>query len=94
VANLEHAVKLGAAAAVVAPLAVEDIPDAAPFPPPYQPLYRRLGRGVPIFLYDNPDVYRLGRQDRLRTREVKQLARLDYICGSRSPPTPGPRAIT
>jgi len=82
VSNLEHAVKLGAAAAVVAPLAVEDIPDAgALFHRHISPLYRRLGRGVPIFLYDNPDVYRLGRQDRLRTREVKQLARLDYICG-------------
>jgi arabinose-5-phosphate isomerase len=82
VANLEHAVKLGAAAAVVAPLAVEDIPGAgALFHRHIGPLYARLGRGLPIFLYDNPDVYRLGRQDRLRTREVKQLARLDYVCG-------------
>ncbi|MGH7442119.1 MAG: dihydrodipicolinate synthase family protein, partial [bacterium] len=80
--NLEHALKLGAAAAVVAPLAVEDIPDVlALFHRHISPLYQRLGRGLPIFLYDNPDAYHLGAQDRLRTEEVKQLARLDYICG-------------
>ncbi|HTB23250.1 MAG TPA: dihydrodipicolinate synthase family protein [bacterium] len=82
VANLEHAVKLGASAAVVAPLAVENIPDAGSlFHRHISPLYQRLGKGLPLFLYDNPDVYRMGRQDRLRTGEVKQLARLDYVCG-------------
>jgi D-arabinose 5-phosphate isomerase GutQ/dihydrodipicolinate synthase/N-acetylneuraminate lyase len=82
VANLEHAVKLGASAAVIAPLAVENIADAGElFHRHISPLYQRLGKGLPLFLYDNPDAYRLGRQDRLRTGEVKQLARLDYVCG-------------
>jgi arabinose-5-phosphate isomerase len=82
VANLEHALKLGASAAVLAPLAVEDVRDVgALFHRHISPLYQRLGKGLPLFLYDNPDVYRRGRQDRLRTREVKQLARLDYVCG-------------
>jgi len=81
-ANLEHALTLGAAAAVVAPLAVEDVRDAgALFNRHITPLYQRLGRALPVFLYDNPDSFRRGRQDRLRTREVKQLARLDYVCG-------------
>lgn len=80
--NLEHALGLGAAAAVVAPLAVEDVRDVpALFLRHIGPLYERLGKGLPILLYDNPDAYRRGDQHRLRTREVKQLARLDYIFG-------------
>jgi arabinose-5-phosphate isomerase len=80
--NLEHALKLGAQAAVVAPLAVADVPDPlALFHRHITPLYQRLGKGLPVFLYDNPDEYKQGKADRLRTRQVKQLARLDYVCG-------------
>ncbi len=81
-ANLEHAIKLGVSAAVIAPLAVEDAPDCqALFHRHVTPLFQRLGKGLPVFLYDNPQEYRHGRQDHLRTREVKHLARLDYVCG-------------
>lgn len=80
--NLEHALKLGAQAAVIAPLAVGDVPDPfALFHRHISPLYQRLGKGLPVILYDNPDEYRQGKRDRLRTRQVKQLARLDYVCG-------------
>ncbi len=80
--GLEHAMRIGAAAAVVAPLAVEDVADVLDlFHNHISPLYQRLGRGLPVFLYDNPDHYRHGPQDRLRTEEVKQLSRLDYVCG-------------
>lgn len=80
--GLEHALKLGADAAVIAPLATADVPDPlALFHRHVTPLYQRLGKGLPVLLYDNPDEYKQGKQDRLRTRQVKQLARLDYICG-------------
>ena len=80
--GLEHALKLGVAAGVVAPLAVEDVKDVtALFHRHVTPLYQRLGKGLPLFLYDNPEEYKHGRQDHLRTREVKQLSRLDYVCG-------------
>lgn len=80
--GLEHALKAGADAAVLAPLAVADVPDPlALFHRHITPLYQRLGKGLPVLLYDNPDEYKQGKQDRLRTRQVKQLARLDYVCG-------------
>jgi arabinose-5-phosphate isomerase len=80
--NIEHALKVGAQAVVVAPLAVQDVKDPlALFHRHISPLYQRLGKGLPVFLYDNPDEYQQGKQDRLRTRQVKQLARLDYVCG-------------
>lgn len=80
--GLEHALKIGAQAAVVAPLAVGDVPDpVALFHRHITPLYQRLAKGLPVFLYDNPHEYRQGRRDRLRTAQVKRLARLDYVCG-------------
>jgi|GEM_PF-96069 arabinose-5-phosphate isomerase len=80
--GLEHGLKLGVAAAVVAPLSVEDVKDPlALFHRHITPLYQRLGKGLPVFLYDNPEEFRRGRQDRLRTAQVKQLARLDYVVG-------------
>lgn len=80
--GLEHGLKLGVAAAVVAPLAVEDVKDPlALFHRHVTPLYQRLGKGLPLFLYDNPEEFRRGRQDHLRTSQVKQLARLDYVAG-------------
>ncbi|HTB34441.1 MAG TPA: dihydrodipicolinate synthase family protein, partial [bacterium] len=81
-AALEHALKIGAHAGVVAPLAVQDVKDPVSlFHRHITPLYQRLGKGLPILLYDNPEEYRHGRQDKLRTSQVKQLARLDYVCG-------------
>jgi D-arabinose 5-phosphate isomerase GutQ/sugar/nucleoside kinase (ribokinase family)/dihydrodipicolinate synthase/N-acetylneuraminate lyase len=83
-ANIEHAIKIGASSVVVAPLAVEDIPDSLNlFHRHISPLYQRLGKGLPVFLYDNPSEYKHGQQDHLKTREVKQLARLDYVCGAK-----------
>ena len=82
VGHLHLALKLGANAAVIAPLAVKDIPDNhALFHRHISPLFESLGRGLPVFLYDNPSEYSRGSQDHLRTREVKQLSRLDYVCG-------------
>ncbi|HXC64448.1 MAG TPA: hypothetical protein VNZ67_08820, partial [bacterium] len=79
-AALEHALKIGAHAGVVAPLAVQDVKDPVSlFHRHITPLYQRGGKGLPILLYDNPEEYRHGRQDKLRTSQVKQLARLDYV---------------
>ncbi|MFQ5515513.1 MAG: dihydrodipicolinate synthase family protein [Myxococcota bacterium] len=79
--SLDHALAIGADAAVIAPLAVRDVPD------PVRLLTRDVAdlldardRRIPLVLYDNADIA-AGRERRLRTRWVKQWSRLDFVRG-------------
>ncbi len=81
-ANLDIALELGADAGVIAPLSIEDIGDVVRF---FQRdvvhLFERKGKALPLFLYDNADIAINPRIPHIRTRDVKQLSRLDFICG-------------
>lgn len=75
--NLEHVLKLGVDMAVLDPMAVEDVPDPGTlFHRHIQPLFEKLGRSLPILLEDS------GSERRIRTRDLKQLARLDSLRGA------------
>lgn len=80
--NLECALEAGADGAVVAPLSIGDIGDLIPF---FQrevgDVFDRLGKWIPIFLYDNADIAVDPKIAHLRTRDVKRLSRLPFICG-------------
>jgi dihydrodipicolinate synthase/N-acetylneuraminate lyase len=81
-ANLEHAIELDSDAAVVAPLSIRD----ASSPPDFVErevggLFEKLGRAIPIFLYDNADIAAPGKSPHLHTRDVKRMARLEYVRG-------------
>lgn len=81
-ANLEHALDLSADAAVVAPLSIRDAVDLLDFfQHPVSDLFDRKGRALPIFLYDNADIAVDPRLSHIRTRDVKKLSRLPFICG-------------
>jgi dihydrodipicolinate synthase/N-acetylneuraminate lyase len=83
-ANLDLAIQLSADAAVIAPLAINDLDEndivrflrrevndlieAAPHP-------------IPVFLYDNADINAPGRTDHIRTHIVKELSRLPWLYG-------------
>ncbi len=82
--NLEHALKLGAQAAVIAPLSIADAPEPVPlFHQHVLPLFQFLGRSLPVCLYDNAGIAAEGREAHLRTRDLKQLARLDFVFGAK-----------
>jgi dihydrodipicolinate synthase/N-acetylneuraminate lyase len=79
--TLDLALSLGADAAVIAPLAIDDVDDPVRFlQRDVQDLLDRRGARIPIFLYDNADIA-AGRAHALRTRWVKQLSRLDFVRG-------------
>ncbi len=89
--TLELALALDAHAAVIAPLAIRDAPD------PVRLLQRDVadffdarGQRIPVYLYDNADIA-AGRELRLRTQQVKQLSRLDFVRGIKV--TAGPRRL-
>ena len=78
---LELALAIDAHAAVVAPLAIADVADPVRF------MMRDVAdfldardRRIPVYLYDNADIA-AGREQRLRTQQVKQLSRLDFVRG-------------
>ena len=80
--NLKYAIELDADAAVVAPLSIRD----AGSPPDFVEreiggVFEKLGRVIPVFLYDNADIAAPGKAQHLHTRDVKQMARLDYVRG-------------
>ena len=75
--NLEHALKLGVQAAVLNPLACQDAPDPlALFHRRILPLFEKSGKSLPLLLEDSG-----GGEARLRTRDLKQLTRLDEVMG-------------
>jgi dihydrodipicolinate synthase/N-acetylneuraminate lyase len=80
--NLKCAVEAGAHAAVIAPLSIPGLGDLVEF---FQRqvggLFDRLGRWVPVFLYDNADIAADPRAGHIHTRDVKRLSRLQFIFG-------------
>ncbi|HXF04009.1 MAG TPA: dihydrodipicolinate synthase family protein [Blastocatellia bacterium] len=81
-ANLEVALDLGADAGVIAPLSIRDLDDVVRF---FQrdvvALFERKGKLLPLFLYDNADIAINPQVPHIRTRDVKRLSRLEFICG-------------
>jgi len=80
--NLAHSLTLPVDAVVIAPLSLSDVNDIERF------FYRDIsdlmhdfGRVMPIVLYDNADIAADTQVHHLRTRQVKQLARLDFVVG-------------
>ncbi len=82
--NLDAAIQLGADAAVIAPLAVEDLAEADIvrfFQRDIAGLIEASKRDLPIFLYDNADINAQGQPPHIRTRIVKHLSRLPWARG-------------
>jgi dihydrodipicolinate synthase/N-acetylneuraminate lyase len=83
-ANLDTAIQLGADAAVIAPLAIEDLDETDIvrfFQREITNLLEWSNRELPVFLYDNADIAAPGRAPHIRTRVVKHLSRLPWIRG-------------
>lgn len=83
-ANLDAAIQLGAHAAVIAPLAIEDLAEremVSFFQREITNLLEAATRELPIFLYDNADIAAPGHAPHLRTRAVKELSRLPWLRG-------------
>jgi len=86
-ANLEAAIQLGADGAVIAPLAIGDLDEAEIarfFRRELNDLIEAAPSMLPIFLYDNADlnaVSRFNSPAHIRTRLVRELSRLPWVCG-------------
>lgn len=80
--NLAHARKIGAPAAVLAPLSIEDGPAPVElFHRHVIPLFESLGGSLPVCLYDNADIAAKSGAQHLRTQDLKLLSRLDFVFG-------------
>lgn len=80
--NLHHSIEIGADAAVVAPLSIEDVEDPVNFVVrDVGEVFNQQARMIPIFLYDNADIAAPGKPPHLHTRDVKRMAELDYVRG-------------
>jgi dihydrodipicolinate synthase/N-acetylneuraminate lyase len=80
--NLEHALEIDADAAVVAPLSIGDCASPADFVEAEMGrVFERRGRALPVFLYDNAEISAPGKDAHLHTRDVKRMARLEYVRG-------------
>jgi dihydrodipicolinate synthase/N-acetylneuraminate lyase len=82
--NLDAAIQLGADAAVIAPLAVEDLAErdiVRFFQRDLTDLIEASKGDLPIFLYDNADINARGQPPHIRTRIVKHLSRLPWLRG-------------
>ena len=82
--NLDAAIQLGADAAVIAPLAIEDLAErdiVRFFQRDVAGLIEASKGGLPIFLYDNADINAQGEPPHIRTRIVKHLSRLPWVRG-------------
>jgi len=81
-ANLKCAIESGIDGAVIAPLSIADAGDVVSFfQRDVSDLFDHMGRSLPVFLYDNADIAINPRVPHLRTRDVKRLSRLQFICG-------------
>jgi dihydrodipicolinate synthase/N-acetylneuraminate lyase len=81
-ANLAYAVELNADAAVIAPLSIADVEYPVKFVErDVGALFNRMGRMIPVFLYDNADIAAPGKPAHLHTRDVKEMSRLPYVRG-------------
>jgi dihydrodipicolinate synthase/N-acetylneuraminate lyase len=82
--NLDAAIQLGADAAVIAPLAIEDLAErdiVRFFQRDIADLLEASRSDQPIFLYDNADINAQGQPPHIRTRIVKHLSRLPWVRG-------------
>ena len=80
--NIEAAIEFGADAGVIAPLSIGDVTEVAPFfQRDVSDLYDKKGRCLPLFLYDNAEIAISPRIPHIRTRDVKMLSRLKFVCG-------------
>lgn len=82
--NLDATIQLGVDAAVIAPLAIEDLPESEIvrfFQRDIASLIESSGRELPVFLYDNADIAASGQPPHIRTRIVKHLSRLPWVRG-------------
>ena len=82
--NLDAAIHLGADAAVIAPLAIEDLVErdiVRFFQREIADLLEASRSALPIFLYDNADINAPGQPPHIRTRIVKHLSRLPWLRG-------------
>jgi len=80
--SVELALELGADAGVIAPLSIEDIGEVVSFfHREVTPLFERKGRELPLLLYDNAEIAVHPKIPHIRTRDVKRLSRLPYVCG-------------
>src|SRR5262245_8763475 len=82
--NLDAAIQLGADAAVIAPLAIEDLAERDVvrfFQRDVADLIEASRGDMPIFLYDNADINAQGQPPHIRTRIVKHLSRLPWVRG-------------
>jgi dihydrodipicolinate synthase/N-acetylneuraminate lyase len=82
--NLDAAIQLGADAAVIAPLAIEDLAEhdiVRFFQRDIADLIEASQSDLPIFLYDNADINARGQPPHIRTRIVKHLSRLPWVRG-------------
>jgi dihydrodipicolinate synthase/N-acetylneuraminate lyase len=78
---LEHALDLGADAAVIAPLAIAELDDPVRFlMRDVADLLDARDARIPVFLYDNAEIA-AGRVQHLRTHWVKRMSRLDFVRG-------------
>lgn len=83
-ANLDAAIHLGADAAVIAPLAIEDLDErdiVRFFQRDITDLLEASKADLPVFLYDNADITAPGQPPHIRTRIVKHLSRLPWLRG-------------
>ncbi len=82
ICNLEHAVAIGADAVVVAPLSIKDAAGPVEFiERTMGDAFKRIGRTIPVFLYDNAEIAAAGKAPHLHTREVKRISQLPWIYG-------------
>ena len=89
--NLEAAIDSGADAAVVAPLSIHGVDDPVRFvTQDIGDLLDAAPRRIPLFLYDNANIAIDPRIPHIRTRQVKQLSRLDFVRGIK---VSAPRAV-
>ncbi|MBW2447013.1 MAG: dihydrodipicolinate synthase family protein, partial [Deltaproteobacteria bacterium] len=80
--NLEFAIACGADAAVLAPLSIEDLDDPVRFVQrDVADLLDAAPRRIPVYLYDNADIAIDPKVPHIRTRQVKEMSRLDFVRG-------------
>lgn len=82
--NLDVAIQLRADAAVIAPLAIDDLNEdeiVRFFRRDVAQMIEEGKTNLPVFLYDNADINSPGRQPHVRTHVVKELSRLPWIAG-------------
>lgn len=83
-ANLDLSIQLNADAAVIAPLAINDLDEhdiVRFFRREVNDLLEAAPHPIPVFLYDNADINAPGRTDHIRTHIVKELSRLPWLYG-------------